>query len=204
MRDQQDDIPVRLNYKPSTDPNRGSISLFDDTIEYHVAQGLPYYQAKQRAIDEYRKFSSRQVQGETFDIMVDSYLGCDQPSAEKLIDVNLVFEKLIRDVAASYKKEKDRLRCAKLVCCMFRLYGVDEYLFEDNQMLMDHMLDEFFPNAEYEIAEFLGYKVRWNGSCTPLFCWKVDLARIASKFSLYTGRRNVNLEEDDDGVRAYA
>jgi len=165
---------------------KGMISLFDDNKNWLMAGmrtedektgGRTHLEASHRSIDNWRRYSNRQIQGETYDILVETELGRDDDTIERL-DANRTFEKLISTVVGQADlKEEQRTKMAKMVACLMRLHGVEDYLEEDNLKVVETLIGDFYPEHEYEIARFLGYSVNEVGTSTRFAVWKSWLGR---------------------------
>jgi len=163
-----------------------TISLFDDTVQWHMSAGATKLEATHRAIDEYRKFTRRQIQGETYDIMSETILSEDSVTPEDEIHASQIFSKMIELVINHPQVRKSKTEMAvKLVCCLFRMNGLEEIMGETEAEFINKMLGNFFPETEMEIAEFLGYSVRKStGSCGMMTEWKQWLSRAAGEMGL--------------------
>jgi hypothetical protein len=177
-----------------------TISLFDLEIETEMNSVVEvkdengvvidfrkksYLEAKHDAIDNYRKFTKRQVQGEAYEIMSESFLSDEKTTVDDEIEVQQMFAKMI-NLVYNHKqvRKSDRDRAIMLVCAMFRMNELEELLGDDAKVIREY-LGDFYPETEMEIAKFLGYSVNpRTGSCGPMTTWKQWLFRVSKEAGL--------------------
>jgi hypothetical protein len=136
------------------DRNEASLKnngIFDENFRYYCSIGYDPCYAKRKAIDYFRRFTSREVL-EDFE-KFSEHEDKETISQEDLI----IFNSLIKKVSKSFSKKDGRLRT--LLFCHIRKENLDCFLDQEN---LKEMLEEVPENIDFKtsnsIAEYLGYK----------------------------------------------
>ena len=147
----------------------GGISQFDEEYLYWIRQGYDHTSAKNKAIDWYRKFGSREVTVSSFtppedksEIFEDELLGPDsRPTQDRISELS----NLVRKFLEGTKSERDR----KYFVILLRAHGLDENLDDDTFDLLE-TVTEVRPasHKRMDIAKAMGFKVKDNGSTSSM------------------------------------
>lgn len=145
------------------------ISIFDEQVEYWMSTGMNYTSAKNKAIDDYRKFGSKEVTVSSFPVtedgeVIDSdFLGPDNRSTQdKISEMSNMFRKFIEGT----ESEKDK----KYFVILLRAHGLDDHMDNDALDLMDS-ITTIHPDSDKrkDIAKAMDHKVKENGSTSSLY-----------------------------------
>lgn len=151
-----------------------TISQFDETVEYYMRTGLNYTAAKHKAIDEYRKYGSREVTVSKVPDFGSSPADQDMQEEERLFgpdtrptqDVTTMLSDTVRKFLEGTPNERDR----KYFVVLLRAHGVDQHLDEDALDLMSSITEEYPESSKRkDIAKALGFKVKDNGSTSSMY-----------------------------------
>jgi len=184
-------------------------SVFDAEVKAWRAEGLPLYQARQRAIDDYRKYGKRKVSAEFGESPEGEFEGT--PDAILLgegnwLDANLsaesrlMFNQLFR-LMFEYAQEwdgqyPDNKRifseihglAAKYMARIVRCGNLEHILDEDLQEMVAKELGDSIPWNKADLAEVCGYGLREgrklsNEASWHITCWEEDLRSYARSSS---------------------
>jgi len=153
------------------------VSQFEEDIQTGLDDGLPFYQAKQRAVDSYRKFQAREKtdvwnKGELIDIFEPSpdailmnegnWLDANLPIDERM-SVNEIVG-LMFEFAQDWKEpgSSDRIVAMKWVCRIVRLANVEHILKAEIQAVVNAELGTADIDFKADIAELSGFASREN------------------------------------------
>ena len=153
--------------------SKKGISQFDEQVEYYQKIGLTYTEAKNKAIDWYRRYGSKEVTVSTItsdkDLGDDGYqeeeklFGSDsRPNQEAITHIS----SLVRKYLEHTKSNRDK----RYFVVLIRAHGLDQYLDEDTFDLISSVTDAYpVSSRRKDIAESLGLKVKENGSSSHLY-----------------------------------
>lgn len=168
MADQEDQLELEL------DSDRiSSISRSTDEYQYWRSTGLSHVEAKNRVIDQYRKYWSREVLHS--DVPEDEFYGPgSQPSPDSIAEINELVQKFLQNCPDT--------KVQKMFVAICRGIGVDEY-FSD---VANELCSAVLPPIESDIKErklcnrylaaIFNYRIRASDSkCTPISTLKARL-----------------------------
>ena len=72
----------------------------------------------------------------------------------------------------------------KLFCGILRMQNMDMLLSDSQQLYVESLMAGSAIGTQYELAQWMGYKVRPNGSCSALSHRKWDLGSLLSRLGL--------------------
>jgi len=187
-----------------------SKSIFQTELEANLALGMPFYVAKQRAIDYYRRYTRREIISDltegsaegTMEVSPDAVMMGEgnfldaNVTAESRVMFNQLF-RLFLEYAEEWtsghpdnkKVWYDTKRIAvKDVCRIARCGNLEHLLDEDLQEVVGRELGESVPWNDCDLAEICGYELRKgkrmdNVATWNLKCWRDDFRTYASHVS---------------------
>jgi hypothetical protein len=166
------------------------VSQFQDDVDTAVAGGMDHYLARQRAVDNYRRFTSREISsefnaaGDGFDVHPDAVLLSEGNwlSANLSAESVLMFKNLFRDFydfalewdeENSSKYEGLKL-AAKYVARLARILNLEHLLDDDLQEVVSKELGDTTPWFKADLVELCGYGMRDNRRVPNKASWHWD------------------------------
>lgn len=134
--------------------------------------GFSHFEALNKARDYYRRYTRREItSGEGFLESVED----ESATLPQIVDLRNMFDKVI--VSGSDME-------IKLFCGILRMQNLDTLLNSNQQEYVNGLMEGSSIGTQYELAQWMGYKVRDNGSCSALSNRKWDLGKLLSKMGL--------------------
>lgn len=145
----------------------GTISMFQDTYRYNRSQGMSHVEAQQGATDYHRRYTQREVTSQWSETG-GNYAEEDTVPVDELISYNQLVAKLFE-----VSDETQR----RFLMATIRLEGLDVKLDSANQRRCQEICGLFFPTMVRDIADWMGLRVRDNGSCTTISKYRERLQK---------------------------
>lgn len=153
------------------DDSRKTISQFQDNYRYYRSQGHSHTEAKNMAIDYHRRYTARECTDnwDEFSATVED---------ERLTQYDLVlYNQTVTALAASCNPKQMQFLFATI-----RFEQLEDQLNENNLRLCHTVCADFYPDSVREIAEWMGFSIRKNGSCNSIVRYRQQLAELAARF----------------------
>jgi hypothetical protein len=135
-----------------------TISMFQDTYRYARAQGMSHVEAQQHATDYHRRYTQREVT-QHWSETGGNYAEEDVVPVDELLSYNQL-------VARLWEASDETQR--RFLMATIRLEGLDAKLDAPNRARCEETCGVFYPVMVRDIAEWMGLRVRENGSCTTI------------------------------------
>jgi len=156
---------------------RGSRTIFDEEYAWHRAAGLSHIEAKNKAIDYYRRYTVREVSNSNPEMSDTEFFGADErANPEEEVAFNLMFRDTLNNL------QETRQKVAFIIFA--RAHGCDE-MFDETTWKMANDVTEVYPEStkKIDLARACGYAVNDRGNASG-FDKLMDRLRDALKLVL--------------------
>lgn len=147
-------------------------TVFGNEYWHWRENGLSHFESLNKARDYYRKYTAREVLPE--DGFMES-IEDEAATLPQIVDLRNAFDKVLT---------RGTNMEVKLFCGILRMQNMDMLLSDSQQLYVESLMAGSAIGTQYELAQWMGYKVRPNGSCSALSHRKWDLGSLLSRLGL--------------------
>jgi hypothetical protein len=151
-----------MKMKEDQDQSVSGNNIFREDYLYWRKTGLNHTSATNKAIDYYRKFTSREVTTD-WEVFQETVMDNKSTCLENRVIFNDMIQKLVRGL-----EPKER----KFLFLVVRQQCLYEELNEENQDLCDFYAGDSSPNSSQDIAAEMGFTVQSSGASVSVTRYK--------------------------------
>lgn len=159
------------------------VSVFEEEYRYWRLEGFSHFEARNKAIDYYRKFTRREVT-ESETMSLDHFAMDEDVTVDQVLDFNVILDRVKEIQYGRNGRYGSKEKLMKLLFLIIRMESLDEYLSPENAKLCQKLVGSERPSSMAEIATAMGFKVKANGCSNTLTEYKYGLQNLLNDFGL--------------------